>query len=95
MEIINQKEKDFVKNIWPKIKRYVPSILVGLVIAINFALAAWSLFPRTDSSIVEEGKKRLQSLDITFSTKTLNTLKQTKTPVDLDASGGRDPFSNF
>jgi hypothetical protein len=58
-------------------------------------LAAWSLFPRTDNSIVEEGKKRLQSLDITFSSKTLNTLKQTKNPVDLNASGGRDPFSNF
>lgn len=95
MEIINQKEKELAKRFWPKIKKYLPTLLVGLVIIINFALAAWSLFPRTDNNIVEEGKKRLESLDITFSAKTLNTLKQTKTPVDLNASGGRDPFSNF
>ncbi len=95
MEIINQKEKEILNSFWPRIKNYVPNLVVGLIIIVNLFLAIWSLFPRVDSATVEEGNKRLESLDINFSVKTLNTLRQTKAPVDLSASGGRDPFSNF
>ncbi len=95
MELISQKEKDAINKIRPLVKGYLGQLLVGFIVIINLALAFWALYPRVDQAQVEAGEKRLDALNITFSSKTLNALKQTKTPVDLNASGGRDPFSNF
>jgi len=75
--------------------KYLPSLIIGLIVVIFAVLTYFAIFPREDADHITEGEARVRSLDIRYNIKLLNELSATKTPTQLGTSGGRDPFSGF
>lgn len=86
--------RDFLKV--KKNQEYIAFSFVVIVIAVFGALTYLALVPGDDEGAVIEGEERVTSIDsIRFDTKLLNELGATTTPSSLDATGGRNPFTDF
>lgn len=86
--------RDFLKV--KKNQEYIAFSFVIMVIVIFGALTYLALVPGSDEETVLEGEERVTSINaIRFNTKLLNELGATTTPSSLDATGGRNPFTDF
>lgn len=81
-----------ISEVWQSTTRILPVIALSIIVVTFLFLTYFVLVPRDDTSAINEGQQKINSLSITFNKKLLtelNSAKSSAQPVP-----GRNPFAN-